>query len=111
MTISDLAAQHIIALAQASSDIDSENYVPIGLRVKVTGGGCSGLMYKISMDTQKKGDKVFTNGAALLLIDRKSYLYVHDSEVVFSEELVNAGFKVENPNVKSSCGCGESFIV
>jgi iron-sulfur cluster assembly accessory protein len=111
MIISGKAAEHIIALAQVDSDTDDENYVPSGLRIKVTGGGCSGLMYKITMDSQRKGDKVFTNGAALLLVDRKSYLYVHDSEVIFSEELVNAGFKVANPNTKSTCGCGESFVV
>ena len=111
MKISDKAAEHIIMLTQVGRGTDGENYVPSGLRVKVTGGGCSGLMYKITMDSQKKGDKVFTNGAALLLVDRKSYLYVHDSEIIFSEDLVNAGFKVANPNTKSTCGCGESFVV
>lgn len=102
MNISDRAAEQIMALV--GDEID-------GLRIRVTGGGCSGLQYRLTMDKEKKGDKVFTHGEAKLLVDRKSYLYVHGSALVFSEELVNAGFKVENPNVKSTCGCGESFIV
>jgi iron-sulfur cluster assembly protein len=102
MNISNKAAEQIVTLVRDEID---------GLRIRVTGGGCSGLQYRLTMDKQKKGDKVFTKGKAKLLVDRRSYLYVNGSVLVFSEELVNAGFKVENPNVKNTCGCGESFVV
>ena len=102
MNISDKAAEQIVTLVRDEVD---------GLRIRVTGGGCSGLQYRLTMDKEKKGDKVFTKGKAKLLVDRRSYLYTNGSVLVFSEELVNAGFKVENPNVKSTCGCGESFVV
>ena len=104
MKISDKAAVHIIGLVENAEQGD-------GLRVRVTGGGCSGLQYRILLDEERKGDKVFANGIAKLYVDRRSYLYVNGSTVDFSEELVNAGFNLENPNVKSTCGCGESFVV
>lgn len=82
-----------------------------GLRIKVVGGGCSGLQYKIELDEEKKGDKVFEAGGGRVLVDRKSYLYLVDTVVDYAESLQNAGFQIQNPNVKSSCGCGESFVV
>ena len=82
-----------------------------GLRVRVIGGGCSGLQYKIGLDTERKGDKVFESEGARLLIDRRSFLYLNGTEVDFSDGLSNAGFQLGNPNVKSTCGCGESFVV
>ncbi|MBC8292956.1 MAG: iron-sulfur cluster assembly accessory protein [Proteobacteria bacterium] len=104
MNISDKAAERIIGLVEEAGPAN-------GLRIRVTGGGCSGLQYRIQLDEEKKGDKVFENGSAKLYVDRRSFLYVNGSTVDFSDDLVNAGFKVENPNVKSSCGCGESFVV
>ncbi|MFQ5351711.1 MAG: HesB/IscA family protein [Candidatus Binatia bacterium] len=105
MIITDEAAERIRSLVEGSS-----NHAD-GLRVKVVGGGCSGLQYKIELDQRRKGDKVFEHEGARLYVDRKSYLYVVGTEVDFSEGLMNAGFNLNNPNVKSSCGCGESFVV
>jgi iron-sulfur cluster assembly protein len=82
-----------------------------GLRIKVVGGGCSGLSYKIDLDAEKKGDKVFEAGGGRVIVDRKSYLYLVGTTVDYAETLQNAGFQLDNPNVKSSCGCGESFVV
>jgi iron-sulfur cluster assembly protein len=82
-----------------------------GLRIKVVGGGCSGLQYRIELDAEKKGDKVFEGGGGRVLVDRKSYLYLVGTTVDYAETLQNAGFQIQNPNVKSSCGCGESFVV
>lgn len=82
-----------------------------GLRIKVVGGGCSGLQYKLDLDSERKGDKVFECDGAKLYVDRKSYLYINGTEVDYLDGLQNAGFSLSNPNVKRTCGCGESFIV
>ncbi|MGH7823303.1 MAG: HesB/IscA family protein, partial [Candidatus Binatia bacterium] len=80
-------------------------------RLKVVGGGCSGLQYKLDIDEQKPGDKVFEREGASVIADRKSYLYLHGTEIDYSEDLMESGFKLINPNVKRTCGCGASFTV
>jgi iron-sulfur cluster assembly protein len=82
-----------------------------GLRLKVIGGGCSGLQYKMDVDETKPGDKVFERDGARVFADRRSYLYLLGSELDYAETLMESGFRVENPNVKKSCGCGQSFSV
>jgi iron-sulfur cluster assembly protein len=82
-----------------------------GLRVKVVGGGCSGLQYKMDIDVEKAGDKVFTEGDGKVIVDRKSFLYLNGTELDYTDSLMDAGFKLRNPNVKRSCGCGASFSV
>lgn len=105
ITITDKAGTRISKLA-------SNSPTPVsGLRIKVVGGGCSGLQYRIELDEEKKGDKVFESGGGRVLVDRKSYLYLVDTVVDYAETLQNAGFQIQNPNVKSTCGCGESFVV
>lgn len=81
------------------------------LRVKVVGGGCSGLQYKLAVDDPKPGDKTFERDGVTVASDRKSYLYLHGTELDYSESLIESGFKLNNPNVKKSCGCGASFSV
>ncbi len=82
-----------------------------GLRLKVVGGGCSGLQYKLDFDTQKAGDRVFEKDGARVLVDMKSLLYLNGTELDYKEELMQSGFVFQNPNVKRSCGCGTSFTV
>ena len=82
-----------------------------GLRVKVVGGGCSGLTYKMDIDQRRDGDKVFERDGARLVVDRKSFLYLNGTVLDYHDELMSAGFVLQNPNVKRSCGCGSSFIV
>ena len=82
-----------------------------GLRLRVVGGGCSGLQYKLDVDATKPGDKVFERDGARVFTDRRSYLYLLGSELDYAESLMESGFRVENPNVKKSCGCGQSFSV
>ncbi len=82
-----------------------------GLRVKVVGGGCSGLQYKMDIDAPKKGDKVFERDGARVVVDRKSFLYLNGTVLDFQDSLMNTGFTLNNPNVKRSCGCGQSFSV
>ena len=82
-----------------------------GLRVKVVGGGCSGLSYKMDLDVQRDGDRVFERDTAKVLVDRKSFIYLRGTELDYADGLMDSGFKLQNPNVKRSCGCGTSFSV
>jgi len=105
ISMTDQAARKIQALA-------AEKGVPdAGLRVKVVGGGCSGLTYKMDLDHPRDGDKVFEHAGAKLVVDRKSFLYLKGTELDYKEELMASGFNLRNPNVKRSCGCGSSFVV
>jgi len=105
VTISNNAAHKIIqVLDEDAREVD-------GLRVRVVGGGCSGLQYKIDLDNEKKGDKIFEHEGARVYIDRKSYLYLNGTQVDYSDGLQSVGFQLDNPNVKRTCGCGESFVV
>lgn len=82
-----------------------------GLRVKVVGGGCSGLTYKMDIDAPREGDRIFERDNVKVLVDRKSFLYLRGTELDYSDTLMDSGFKLRNPNVKRTCGCGNSFSV
>jgi iron-sulfur cluster assembly accessory protein len=99
------------AAAKIKEMIAAENREGQGLRLKVVGGGCSGLQYKIDFDLPKVSDKVFEKDGAKVLVDMKSLLYLSGTELDYKEELMQSGFVFQNPNVKKSCGCGASFTV
>lgn len=83
-----------------------------GLRIMVKGGGCSGLSYQMEWaETPRERDKVFERDGVRVFVDPKSYLYLMGTELIFEESLMASGFKLHNPNVKASCGCGDSFAV
>ena len=88
-----------------------------GLRVKVQGGGCSGMEYVLSFDHYDEKDTVFwcKNDEGEedfhLICDKRSFLYVSGSQVIYQDGLMGGGFAVENPNANSTCGCGESFAI
>ena len=83
-----------------------------GLRIAVKGGGCSGLAYHMEWaEKARERDKTFQREGVRVFIDPKSYLYLMGTELVFEEGLLASGFKLQNPNVKGSCGCGDSFTV
>jgi iron-sulfur cluster assembly protein len=105
ITISENAAAKIRTL------LANRNQPEAGLRVKVVGGGCSGLQYKMDLDVERPGDKVFGTLEAKVLVDRKSFLYLNGTELDYNEGLMQSGFTLHNPNVKRSCGCGASFTV
>jgi iron-sulfur cluster assembly protein len=104
--ISEGAAARIkVLLAQ-------RNTPEAGLRVAVRGGGCSGLAYVIEWaESPRERDKIFEKDGIRVFVDPKSYLYLLGSELRYEETLMASGFKLENPNVKTACGCGESFSV
>ena len=105
ITLTDNAVQKILALV--AKDQSDEK----GLRVKVVGGGCSGLSYKMDLDQKRDGDRVFERDGARIIVDRKSFLYLNGTELDYADDLMHAGFNLRNPNVKRSCGCGASFGV
>lgn len=99
------------AAAKINEMICAQNREGHGLRVKVVGGGCSGLQYKVDFDLPKPTDKIFERDGAKVLVDMKSLLYLTGTELDYKEELMQSGFVFQNPNVKKACGCGASFAV
>ena len=80
------------------------------LRMSVEGGGCSGMTYKMDFDKQQKEfDKVFESNGLKVICDLKSWLYLKDVRIDYSDDLLNGGFKIKNPNAERTCGCGTSF--
>jgi iron-sulfur cluster assembly protein len=83
-----------------------------GLRMKVVGGGCSGLQYELAFDgRQNETDACVEAGGIRVFVDEKSALYLAGSTLDFVDSLQESGFKISNPNASSTCGCGESFGV
>jgi iron-sulfur cluster assembly protein len=83
---------------------------PEGLRISVVGGGCSGFQYSMAFESnQLPLDKTYTFEGVKVFVDQASMLYLDNCRVDYVESLEGAGFKFENPNVTSTCGCGSSF--
>ena len=102
--MTDQAAAKIQKLAAEKGRADA------GLRVKVVGGGCSGLQYKMDLvDGPRDRDIMVTSNGVNVVIDPKSALFVSGSELDYSDSLQQGGFKVSNPNAVVTCSCGESF--
>lgn len=99
------------AAARIRELLDQEERDYAGLRLKVVGGGCSGLQYKMDLDDPKPADRVFEQEGAKVIVDLKSLLYLGGTELDYRETLMEAAFVFQNPNVKRSCGCGASFVV
>ena len=84
----------------------------VGLRIKVVGGGCSGLSYQMHFDENvNPDDEVIEFDGVKVLVDEKSTPYLRGTELDYVEGLMGKGFTFRNPNAKGSCGCGESFNV
>ncbi len=80
-----------------------------GIRIGVTGGGCSGFQYQLNFDLEKEGDRVTTFDGMRVLVDEISLPYVAGTTLDFVEGLHGAGFKFDNPRASRTCGCGSSF--
>ena len=100
------------AVTKVKEIMGQQNPVPAGLRIGVVGGGCSGFSYSMSFENAPGVmDKVYTFDGLKVYVDATSAMYLNGCVVDFVETLEASGFKFENPNVKSTCGCGSSFNV
>ena len=100
------------AAAKVREIMATQDPLPSGLRIGVVGGGCSGFQYSMSFENQAgMMDKVLNFDGLKVFVDATSLMYLNGCVVDYVETLEAAGFKFENPSVKSTCGCGSSFSV
>jgi iron-sulfur cluster assembly protein len=100
------------AIGKVKEIMSSQDPAPAGLRIAVVGGGCSGFSYSMAFENQPNMlDKTYNYGDLKVYVDQASMLYLDGAEVDYVETLVGSGFKFNNPQVKSTCGCGSSFQV
>jgi iron-sulfur cluster assembly protein len=105
ITLTETAAKHVL-------DFIAKRGKGVGLRVGVRTSGCSGMAYKLEFADELDSDALqFDSNGVKLLVDPKSLPYIDGMELDYTREGLNEGFKFNNPNVKDSCGCGESFQV
>lgn len=107
--VSDKARAKVQQLMQEAGVAGDPSYF---VRVGVVGGGCSGLSYKLDFDNEiKPMDQVFDDNGVKVVTDLKSFLYLVNTMLDFSDGLNGKGFFFNNPNASRTCGCGESFAV
>lgn len=106
VTLTPKAIEKAKLFAQGNKDAEDKHF-----RVYVQGGGCSGFSYGFNFDESREGDAVIEAGDIKVLIDSVSAQYLNNSVVDYVESFQGAGFSVQNPNAKGSCGCGSSFTV
>ncbi len=106
ISITDKAIEQIKIISQTDNPDGSK-----GLRLAVTGGGCSGLSYKIEFSDKKERDNVLLFNGVSVFIDPKSLIYLKGIVLDFKDGLNGKGFSFDNPNAKNTCGCGESFSI
>jgi iron-sulfur cluster assembly accessory protein len=100
------------AVSKVKEIMGQQTPVPAGLRIGVVGGGCSGFSYSMQFENAAgMMDKTFEMDGLKVFVDATSVMYLNGCIVDYVETLEGAGFKFENPNVKSTCGCGSSFSV
>jgi iron-sulfur cluster assembly protein len=104
--VSDSAKQKVLSLMQEEGFDASNAFVRVGVK----SGGCSGLSYELTFDSQAgETDKVFEDNAVRIIVDKKSFLYLVGTTLEYSGGLNGKGFVFNNPNAQRTCGCGESF--
>jgi iron-sulfur cluster assembly accessory protein len=104
VSLSENAARQILSM-----QADQPENTGKPLRVYVEGGGCSGMQYGMVFDEKRDKDKVVTCHGVSVVVDEMSADYLSGAVIDFSDGLTGGGFKITNPNAKSSCGCGKSF--
>lgn len=98
------------AISKVQEILNTQDPKPAGLRIAVVGGGCSGFSYSMAFENNPGMlDKTYNFEGLKVFVDQASLLYLDGAEVDFVETLEGSGFKFNNPNVKSTCGCGSSF--
>ncbi len=104
--ITPVAAQKVNEIREAEA-IESQ----MALRLRVVGGGCAGFSYDLYFDEPAEVDRQLEIHGVKVVVDEMSLMYLVGVEIDYVEGLQGAGFKFNNPNVKSTCGCGSSFSV
>ncbi|VAW93334.1 Iron-sulfur cluster assembly iron binding protein IscA [hydrothermal vent metagenome] len=105
ITLTEKAAEHV-------KDFIANRGKGVALRLGVKTTGCSGMAYVMEFaDTIEDSDEVFESNGVKVIVDKKSLIYLAGTELDYAKEGLNEGFQFNNPNVKDSCGCGESFTV
>jgi iron-sulfur cluster assembly protein len=98
------------AVSKVKEILSAQEPKPAGLRISVVGGGCSGFNYSMAFENDPGLlDKVYEFSGLKVYIDQASMLYLDGAQVDYVETLEGAGFKFNNPNVRTTCGCGSSF--
>ena len=101
-----------VAAAKVNEIRSAEAIEPhMALRLRVVGGGCAGFSYDLYFDESTEVDRRFQIQGVEVVVDEMSLMYLVGTEIDYVEGLQGAGFKFNNPNVKSTCGCGSSFSV
>ena len=104
--ITTLAASKVNEIREAEAIEDA-----MALRLRVVGGGCAGFSYDLYFDESTEVDRQVYISGVKVVVDEMSLMYLVGTEIDYVEGLQGAGFKFNNPNVKSTCGCGSSFSV
>ena len=105
ITLTDSAANHVLKFMEGRGK-------GLGIRLGVRTSGCSGMAYVLEFaDESEADDVIFEDHGVKVLVDPKSMLYLDGTELDYTREGLNEGFKFNNPNVKDACGCGESFNI
>jgi len=98
------------AVNKVKEILDVQDPKPAGLRIAVVGGGCSGFSYSMAFENDPGLlDKIYDFDGLKVYIDQASMLYLDGAQVDYVETLEGSGFKFDNPNVRTTCGCGSSF--
>ena len=105
ITITEQASNHLQSVSKGQTNVE----------FSVDGGGCSGMNYNLKFTDRELNDRdqviYFNNGSMKLLVPFASYVYIMDTEIDWSDDLLNGGFKFGNPQANRTCGCGTSFSV
>ena len=105
ITITEQASNYLKGLVKDTNNVE----------FSVDGGGCSGMNYNLKFTDREPNDRdqviYFANGSMKLIVPFASYVYLTDTEIDFSDDLLNGGFKFGNPQANRTCGCGTSFSV
>lgn len=105
VTLTHSAAERLHDLLDREGKLHSH-----GLRLKVVGGGCSGLQYQLGFDDEvTDSDSEWKAGEVRIIVDDRSAAYLAGATLDYLDTLQESGFKIENPNANSTCGCGQSF--
>lgn len=106
VSLTTLAASKVNEIRSAEGIEDN-----MALRLRVVGGGCAGFSYDLYFDEPTEVDRQVNISGVRVVVDEMSLMYLVGTEIDYVEGLQGAGFKFNNPNVKSTCGCGSSFSV